>query len=226
MTAEPDPDTDELIRRVGRGDRSAVQQLLARHRDRLKQMVAVRMDPRLATRVDPSDAMQEVLAEASQKLSAYVRSRPLAYYPWLRQIAWQRLEHLHLRHVGAQRRSVMREARHNLALSDQSVLQLASRLVASDSSPSMYALRNELHCRVRAVLDQMSWQDRDVLLLHYLEQLTFSEVAAVLQIAEGAARIRQIRALERLRAIGKSAGRFTVMTETGPSTDSAPSISP
>lgn len=200
MTAGRDPDTQELLRRVEQGDQSAVGELLARHRDRLRQMVAVRMDPRLAGRVDPSDVVQEALAEASQRLADYVRSRPLAYYPWLRQIAWQRLEHLHARHVGAQKRSVAREARQDMALSDESVMELAGRLAASGSSPSMHALRKELHSRVRGALEEMSPRDREILLLHYLEQLTFSEVAAVLQIAEPAARMRHIRALERLRA--------------------------
>jgi hypothetical protein len=45
------PDTEELLRRAGAGDASARQQLLARHRDRLRRMVAVRLDPRLAARV-------------------------------------------------------------------------------------------------------------------------------------------------------------------------------
>ena len=37
-----------------------------------------------------------------------------------------------------------------------------------------------------------------ILLLHYLEQLTFKEIADVLQITEGAAKMRHLRALERL----------------------------
>ena len=62
------PDTDELLRRVNAGDASAAGALLDRHRARLRQMVAVRIDPRLAARVDPSDVVQEALAEASRKL--------------------------------------------------------------------------------------------------------------------------------------------------------------
>jgi RNA polymerase sigma factor (sigma-70 family) len=43
--------------------------------------------------------------------------------------------------------------------------------------------------------------DRQVLVLRYLEQLSHREVAAILGITEGAVKIRQVRALERLRAL-------------------------
>src|SRR5438093_9616573 len=102
-------DTEQLLERAAGGDAVARDQLLQRHRDRLKRMVAVRADPRLAARVDPSDVVQETLAEAAARLDAYLRTRPLPFYPWLRQIAQQRLIDLHRRHVQAGRRSVMRE---------------------------------------------------------------------------------------------------------------------
>ncbi len=60
------PNTDELLRRADAGDISAKGELLDRHRGRLRQMVSVRIDPRLAARVDPSDVVQETLAEASK----------------------------------------------------------------------------------------------------------------------------------------------------------------
>ena len=87
MTTHP-PDTEELLRQAGQGDEPARQQLLVRHRDRLKRMVAVRLDPRLAVRVDPSDVVQEALLDAAQKLDGYLRDRPVPFYPWLRRLAW------------------------------------------------------------------------------------------------------------------------------------------
>ena len=72
-------------------------------------MVAVRLDRRLAARVDPSDVVQEALADASRRLDDYLLSRPLPFFAWLRQFAWERLVELHRRHVTPQRRSVIRE---------------------------------------------------------------------------------------------------------------------
>jgi RNA polymerase sigma-70 factor (ECF subfamily) len=51
-------DTDYVLNRVAAGDPAAREDLLRRHRARLRRMVAVRADPRLAARVDPSDVVQ------------------------------------------------------------------------------------------------------------------------------------------------------------------------
>ena len=57
-----EPDTERLLEAAHSGDRSARGRLLERHRARLRRMVAVRLDRRLAARVDPSDVVQEALA--------------------------------------------------------------------------------------------------------------------------------------------------------------------
>ena len=192
------PDTDELLRRVDAGDTLAAGQLLQRHRDRLRQMVVVRIDPRLAARVDPSDVVQEALAEASRKLPDYLRERPLPFYPWLRQIAWQRLVHLHTHHVKTQKRTVVREDRGCLPLPDQSAMQLVDRLVGSGTSPSKRMVREEIRQRVSGALDQLAPQDRETVILRHLEQLAFKEIAAVLGISDAATQSRYRRPVQRL----------------------------
>jgi RNA polymerase sigma-70 factor (ECF subfamily) len=162
-------------------------------------MVAVRADPRLAARVDPSDVVQEALAEAAAKLDAYLRTRPLPFYPWLRQIAQERLIDLHRRHVQARRRSVTRED--PAGLPDRSALALAERLFTRHSSPSARLHRAERRDRVRAALAALPANDREVLVLRVLEELPTRDIAAVLGISEVAVRSRQVRALERLKAL-------------------------
>src|SRR5262249_42705303 len=103
------PDTEDLLDRAARGDATARDDLMARHRQRLRNMTASRLDRRLAARVDPSDVVQDVLAEANHKLERYLRERPLPFYPWLRELAVERLLSLHRRHVQAAKRSVRRE---------------------------------------------------------------------------------------------------------------------
>jgi RNA polymerase sigma-70 factor, ECF subfamily len=193
------PDTEELLDRAGTGDRAARQQLLMRHRSRLRQMVALRIDRRMAARVDPSDVVQEALADAAQGLSDYLRDRPLPFYPWLRQFAWERLLQLHRRHLQAKRRSVTREELRIFDIADESEAVLAERLVNSGSSPSARLLAAELRDRVRAALESLEPHDREVLVLRYLEQLATKEIAAVLGISEAAVKTRHRRALERLR---------------------------
>ena len=199
--AAPDGDSEHLLRRAGQGDPVARQQLLVQYRQRLRQMIAVRLDRRLAARIDPSDVVQETLAEAAQQLAAYLRDRPLPFYPWLRQLAWKRLAALYRRHIQAGKRSVCREEQGGPPLPEESALDLAGRLLARGSSPSARLRRDELRGRVRAALARQPDGDREVLLLRHLEQLATPEIAAVLGITEGAVYTRHLRALERLRGL-------------------------
>jgi RNA polymerase sigma-70 factor, ECF subfamily len=201
MAPRDEPGIDELILRADGGDGEARQILLASHRDRLRQMVALRLDRRLAARFDPSDVVQDALADAGQCLSEYLKLRPLPFYAWLRRFAWDRLVELHRRHVLAQRRSVAREEPGAVAWADPSAVALADHLVASGTSPSRFLDREELRERVQAALALLPPRDREVLVLLYMEELSAAEIGGVLGMTEGAVRTRHVRALERMRSL-------------------------
>jgi RNA polymerase sigma-70 factor (ECF subfamily) len=197
--ARAEPDTDQLVGDASRGDAGARQLLLIRHRDRLRRMIAVRLDRRLAARVYPSDIVQEALAEAARRLDDYLRDPPLPFYPWLRHIAWERLVKVHRHHLHARRRTVEREEPPGLP--DESVVELAERLLASHSGPSARLRRREQRDRVLAALAALPERDRDVLVLRYLEDLSTADAAAVLGVSEGAVKMRLLRAIQRLRDV-------------------------
>ena len=138
--------TEALIDRAGQGDDTARRELLERYRDYLPRMVATRLDRRLAPRVDPSDIVQETLADAAQRLDDYLRDRPIPFFGWLRQIAGERVIDTHRRHVLSKRRSIARETR-TPELSEESAGELGRRLMANDTSPSNRLIRKERHER-------------------------------------------------------------------------------
>ena len=205
-TSASTPDTEHLLEAATRGDDDARDALLTRHRDRLERMVKLRMDPRLSARVDPSDVVQEAMIEAWQELPDYLETRRVPFYPWLRRIAWERLVKLHRLHVEAKRRSVRREA--VLLLPAESSATLADYLAQTGTNPSGKAAKRELREKVRAALDDLPEQGREVLVLLYLEQLSVAEAAAVLDLSEGAVKMRHMRALKRLRhLLGEGSAR-------------------
>lgn len=191
-------DTDHLLDRIANGESSAAEALLTRYQTRVRNMVNLRMDPRLAARFDPSDVVQDALAEAHRRLPEYASRRPIPFYPWLRRIAWERLLQLHRQHVEAKRRSVTREE--PLPLSHESELLLAERL-ATSSTPSDQLLRREIGHRVRQAIAELPAGDREVIVLKHLEELSFEDAAVVLEISVAATYSRYYRAIQRLHRL-------------------------
>jgi RNA polymerase sigma-70 factor, ECF subfamily len=143
--------------------------------------------------------VQDVLVEADRRLDAYLKDRPLPFYPWLRQFAADQLADLYRRHFRAARRAVDREEPGGLP--DHSTDLLAERFLAREHGPSEAARMAEQREQVRTALKRLATPDQEALTLRYLEELSASEVGAVLGVTEAAAKKRVLRALERLRAI-------------------------
>lgn len=198
--------SDELVRQAAGGDEHAQQQLYEQYRSRLKRMVAVRLDRRVAKRVDPSDVVQEVLGEAARLLPAYVREKPLPFYPWLRQIGISKIREAYRRHVQAAARCINRDQ--SLPLPDHSAMSLASRLVASGTSPTQNLLRQEQKQKVRDALMQLDELDREILVLRFLEQLSAAETAEIVGLTMPGVRSRQRRALRRFIQLFDESGEL------------------
>jgi len=183
--------------RVGAGDPQAFDELFARHRPYLRQVIELRLDSKLRARVDPSDIVQETQLEAFRRLADYLERRPMAFRLWLRKTAHERLLMVQRHHRGAARRSIRREVQ----LPDGSSFQLAQQLLDPSLTPGQLAERRELARQVRQAVGQLSEIDREILLMRNLEGLSNHEVAQVLQIDPAAASQRYGRALLRLRKL-------------------------
>jgi RNA polymerase sigma-70 factor (ECF subfamily) len=194
-------DSDALLRGVAHGDDVAVWALLDRHRARLNRMVALRLDPRLSARLDASDIVQEALADAARKLTDYARRRPLPFYPWLYRLASERLAQAYRRHRQAEARSVCRE---EVATEDEPggpACGLADRLADNENTPGQALLREEQRDRLHAALARLEPKDSEILVMRYIDGLTFPEICSVLGVGESAVKMRHLRALRRLRAL-------------------------
>lgn len=199
--ARVDAETAELLRLVDHGDDAALQRLLTLHSGRLRRAVAVHMDRRLTKRFDPSDIVQEALVDASRKLPDYLRERPIPFYPWLRRLALERLVQAHRRHLWSKARAVSREESEALPLPDESVLLLVDRLAASGPSPSQVLMQDDSREQILAALGRLTPGDRQVLVMRYLEELPFGEIAAALGLEVGAVKMRHLRAIRRLQGL-------------------------
>ena len=195
-------ETDRLLDDARKGDPGAVDRLLGEFREPLRRVIGLRLDPAIARRVDASDIVQDVLIEANQRLTDYLKSPDMPFHLWLRHLAQDRIIDTHRRHRLAQRRSVDREqpiARP--AWADESSASLVAHLIDTDRTPTSEAIRHELQRRLATAIDHLSDDDREIVLMRHHEALSNQEVAAALGLTEAAASMRYLRALRRLRTV-------------------------
>src|SRR5262245_24539518 len=101
--------TRALLDEVHTGHRAALEHLLERYRPDLQAFVDGRLDPRLRTRVDPSDIVQEAQWEVVRRMDDYLARRPMPFHLWVRKTAYQRLLNVRRDHGRRAKRSVGRE---------------------------------------------------------------------------------------------------------------------
>jgi RNA polymerase sigma-70 factor (ECF subfamily) len=192
--------TLELLNQAKAGDADAVERLLARHREPIRRMIDLRLDPAIAQRLDASDVVQDVLIEANRRLKDYLKSPSMPFHLWLRHLAKDHIIDAHRRHHRAQKRGVDREQpMHRPAWSDRSSLDLAAQLLDQDLTPASAAIQQELQRRLQDAIEKLDEDDRDVILMRHYEMLPNQEVAAALEITEAAASMRYLRAVRKLR---------------------------
>src|SRR5215212_9166918 len=175
-------ETDRLLAdaRAGNAD-----ELLARFREPLRRVIDLRLDPVLARRVDASDIVQDVLLEANQRLTDYLKSPDMPFHLWLRHLAQDRIIDTHRRHRQAQRRSVDREQPiAPPAWADESSISLVAQLIDTGGKPTSEAIRLELQRRLNDAIDKLSDDDREIILMRHHEALSNQEVAHALQLTE------------------------------------------
>jgi RNA polymerase sigma-70 factor (ECF subfamily) len=192
----------EIVRPETGGAERELVELFARHRDRLRRMVQIRLDRRLQGRLDPSDVLQEAQIDILRRAGEYTANPLMSPFLWVRLVTAQRLMILHRHHLGTQMRAAGQEvALFRGALPEADSVSLAALLLGRLTSPTRAAQRAETKIRLQEALNTMDPIDREVLTLRHFEELSNSETAEVLGIGKTAACNRYVRALKRLKEI-------------------------
>lgn len=207
MPPEPEPEIAALVDRLRGGDQTALGELFDRHRDKLRRMVAFRLDSRLAGRVSASDVLQEAYIDALKRVEHYFAKPDQPFFGWLRLVVGQRLADVHREHLAGKRDAGRDVGIHaNPAGADSACM--AACLAAQGSSPSHAADRNERFAQLETALAQMDPLDREVLALRHFEELSNADTADLLGILPPAASKRYVRALARLKQVLEEVSGF------------------
>jgi RNA polymerase sigma-70 factor (ECF subfamily) len=201
-------ETTRLVELARAGDAEALNALFSRHRDRLRRMVELRLDRRLAGRIDASDVLQDGFVDAVARLPDYLANPRLPLFLWLRLVVGERMSKVHRHHLGTRMRDPDQEVSiYRAPLPMASSAALAAQLLGRHTSPTEAAVRAEQMLRVQEAVNALDPIDREIIALRSFEELSRAEAAAALGIEESAAAKRYVRALRRLKAaLGPLAG--------------------
>ncbi|HUF51002.1 MAG TPA: RNA polymerase sigma factor [Longimicrobiales bacterium] len=173
-TTEP-PD-EHLAERVQRGDRAALEQLVARYLRPIHAVIA----SYLRERADVEDAVQDAFMRALERIGGYQSSRPFA--PWLYQVA----------------RNVARDRLTAHARTHTEPLPPVGPETAAPG-PDTLAERGEIRELVERAIGDLPEQQRVAFRLHDVDGYSTTEIARIMEVAEGTVRSHVHHARRALR---------------------------
>jgi RNA polymerase sigma-70 factor, ECF subfamily len=204
MDTDTDIDVEDCLRQARGGDVAAVGHLLELYRDYLGLLARLQIGRRLQGKVDAADLVQDTFLEAHRHFADFRGTVEAELVCWLRQILAGLIANLVRRYFGAKRRDVRLEQ--NLADElGRSSRVLGQSFAAQQSSPSQRAARREQAVLLADALARLPDDYREVIILHHLEGLPFTEVAQRMGRTVDSVKHLWARALAQLkRALGGS----------------------
>lgn len=166
---EPDV-LNELIARARQRDEAALTELVRAHTQRLLDSIRSELGDRLRQRLESQDVMQQVFLDALNSIDQFVDRGPDSFFAWLRRIALNRICDADRKAFRTQRRGA--EVRAADLQADESLAPLCDALAGSLTSPSRAAARGERPHLLYQALEQLSPDQREVIQLRYLRQLS------------------------------------------------------
>ena len=178
----------------------------AENRQRLFALAEKRLNPILLKRMSAEDVLSETYVHAAKRLDYFSAHDDVPIYYKLRTILIQTIADIERHHLKAQGRDAYKELRvESGGLSGEGEEAqpeggvCVGELPADITSPVSRVDRDERHAILRRALAAMPESDRAILVLRHFDGMGNAECAAALGIAEKAASIRYVRALERLQ---------------------------
>ena len=168
-----------------------------RYRPWLGILASRALPDRLQARMDPSDVVQQTLAEAWKNQSKFRGESEAEKQAWLRGILGNIVAGQQRFHLGTAARNMDREQQVRDSL-DQTSLRL-QQFVAKENSPSQAAQDAEQGLIIATALDQLPEDYREVLILRHFEDLSHDEIAKRMDRSAAAVRMLWIRALTEIK---------------------------
>jgi RNA polymerase sigma-70 factor (ECF subfamily) len=188
-----------MITAAQQAEPGAVERLLEAYRHYLRFVARTCLSSALAGKADASDVVQETLLKAHQNFGSFRGSCEGEFVGWLRQILAQNVALL-VRRFRTTGRDVQRERSIEDFVSRSSTV-FAGIAAASGTSPSMAAEHRDTGVVLAAAMAELSDDQREIIFLRHVEELSWAEIAVRMNRSQDAARMLWARALKILRPL-------------------------
>lgn len=162
---------DDLLYRAKDGDQAARGDLLDSFRRYLMALTLHYLDPRLATRLDASDVVQQTCVTALASFEQFRGAHQGEFAQWLKVVHEHVMQNLAREHVRTQKRSVKRELR----VSDSWWGAWGGK--SDRSSPSQKLMNVEMAVRIAIALEALPEDQREAVRLRYFENSSLEKMA-------------------------------------------------
>jgi RNA polymerase sigma-70 factor (ECF subfamily) len=166
-------------------------------REYLRVLARLQIDPRLRSKLDPSDVVQETLLRAYERRDQFRGTTDAELTAWLRQILANQLAEA-LRRYTRQARDVNRERSLEAAVEESSA-RLEQWLASEQAESDQRALRDEQLIRLGEALAGLPEDQRTAVELRYLQKEPVARIAELMGRTEASVSGLLRRGLERLR---------------------------
>lgn len=190
-----------LLDAAREGSRDALGELLQAYRPLLLMLAREEMSPRLRAKGGASDLVQDTYLDALSGFDHFGGHTPTEFGHWLEQI----VRHNACDYSRHFRDTCKREADRERRLPPDWLVRPRKMTPSDPASPLARLLQEERGEVLRHALDQLSEEDRAVVLLRQREHLPFEQVARRLGCTAAAVRQRWVRAMEHWRCLVEQA---------------------
>lgn len=182
----------ELVAAARNGDQAAFTELVKRYQRRVFSVA-------LGVLHNPEDAMdiaQETFLKVHRKLGTFEGES--AFYTWVYRIAMN-LSIDHLRRRKKRAEEDIDNVMHKVDVVGEDALPLSGTI--TDADPTRVMADRELERKLHQALEQLPEIHRQVILLRELENLSYSDIASVLEISKGTVMSRLHHARRKLKEL-------------------------
>lgn len=192
-------DTHETLRLVAKaksGDSRALELLLQRYLPRVHMMVRLSLGSVLRSRIESMDVVQEVMSRVLKSFDRFDVRHEAAFLHWVRTLVQNEIKNQAAFHGAARRDGVKEVVVTNETENPRSVLD--GLAADTTGTPSQRLSHKDDLDELAGAMQRLPEEQREVIFMRQYEELSFKEMGEILSCSEDAARMKFVRAMDKL----------------------------